>query len=153
MSTIHYKQVLVKEGVTVDVLTDKTKRKVAEYERVFANPIGKNKKTGAFHPATQVKLDDLNSDIIENIYVYLDEQADTTAEQERIEAERLAAEKQAEADKVVAAELAAQEEEARIAAEQAETERLAAEEAAKLVPKLKEEPVKKKSFFEDLFSW
>lgn len=134
MSTIHYKQVLQKEGVVADVLSDKAKRKILEYEKIFANPIYKNKKTGQFHAASQIKLDDLNEDIIDLIYIYLEEQADSKTELERLEADRIAAEEQAAKDKEAA---------------EAEAERIAAEEAERNNSNIQHQNVVKKTSWWD----
>lgn len=152
MAKINYKQVLLKENLSLEVLSEDIKWKAREIEKIEKNPIFRNKKNPSeFAPESQRKIDIYNKDIINAIYVYvedLEDQKRAAEEEERRvqeERERLAAE---EAERI------RKEEE-----EKAEQERLAAEEAERIRKEEEEKntpppaPPKKKSFFDDFLGF
>ncbi len=120
MPELNYKAVLQKENVTAQDLPAKIQRKIAEYEKIQKHPFSYKKGTGDLTILAKTKLDDLNDDIIEAIYVVIDEKAEAIEAQE-LEAKRIAEE---EAKKVAEteAEQRAREEQERIAKETAEAE-------------------------------
>lgn len=126
---LNYKAVLQKEGITVEELSDKTKRKIADYEATLKHPFSYKKGTQELTPKAKQKLDDLNEDIIEAIYDKVEEKA------EIIEEEKIKAEEDRKAK---------EEEEQRKAQEATDAEKKAKEEAEKN---------KKKSFLDGFFGW
>lgn len=110
MPEINYKAVLEKEKVTVDKLSAKTQRKIADYEKTVKHPFSYKKGTQELTPTAKQKLDDLNDDIIEAIYVVVEEINEKAEE----EANKKKLEEEAEAKRI------ADEEAARLAKEEEE---------------------------------
>ncbi len=110
MPEINYKAVLQKENVTIDKLPAKIQRKIADYEKTEKHPFSYKKGTQELTPLAKQKLDDLNEDIIEAIYVLVDEINEKAEE----EANKKKAEEEAEAKRI------ADEQAAKIAKEQEE---------------------------------
>ena len=123
MSELNYKAVLQKENVTINDLPAKIQRKIADYEKTEKHPFSYNKKTNLLTPVAKQKLDDLNDDIIEGIYVIIEERIEAINEEkvkkEAEEVERLAAEEKAKKEAEEAERLAA-DEKAKKEAEEAE---------------------------------
>jgi hypothetical protein len=96
MPDVNFRAVMEAEGVTLEQLPDKTKRKIAEYDKTVKHPFSYKKGTEELNPKSKEKLDDLNDDIIVSI-MEVSEKEDTPPQKtsEELEAERLAAEEAA----------------------------------------------------------
>ena len=130
---INYLQVLKKYEITdTTVLDDKTRWKISEFEKIHKNPMAFDK-NGNPHPITAKKLAYLNEDIIEGIFIYLQDQEELSAAKQ---AELDAA--QAEANRLAEEQTKAAEESLRI-----ENEKIAKEKADKLAKEAAEKEKKK----------